>query len=500
MSRHARCYPEQLTENLQKNCIGVFPRALHLKTTILGEIQTMISDRATGVLRDIQTLFGVGAVGSLTDGQLLDRFLTRHGEAAEAAFEALIERHGPMVLRVCRAQLTDLHDIEDCFQATFLVFVRKAASIRKQGSLSSWLYGVAHKVAARARASASRRRLCEAGSSPILLRASNPIRKRKLCSTRKSAGFPPSTAPIVLCYLEGLSHDRAAEHLGWPVGTVRGRLARARDLLRNRLTRRGVAVSVGLGVMESVGPNASAARVVPPALVRTTVEAALRFAAGPTAAVLAAETLKAMSFRVVRIAASSVALGAAVLALVLLPAFGIFPSSGRKPAQQEANKIATKDVAAAQNPAEPTNHAVELLVLDGTTGKPVSDAEVEIIEAEDGFAEKDPVLTRGVTDQRGHCVLEVSGELPSSAAAVARKAGLVSAIYPLNPRTAREAHTFTLEPPATTTGGLVKDDSGKPIAGATVRNPGITREPHRQRFRPLRSQGDNRRSGALDVQ
>ena len=373
----------------------------------------MISDRATGVFRDIQTLFGVGAVGSLTDGQLLDRFLTRHGEAAEAAFEALINRHGPMVMRVCRAQLTDLHDIEDCFQATFLVFVRKAASIRKQGSLSSWLYGVAHKVAARARASAARRRSCERRVIADPAQGEQPDPETETLLHQEIGRLPAKyRAPIVLCYLEGLTHDRAAEHLGWPVGTVRGRLARARDLLRNRLTRRGVAVSVGLAVMESVGANASAARVLPPALVRTTVEAALRFAAGPTAAVLAAETLKAMSFRVVRIAGSSVALGAAVLALVLLPALGIFPSSGRKPAQQEASKVVPKDAAAAQNPADPTKHVVELLVLDGTIRKPVSDAEIEIIENEDGFAEQDPVLTRGVTDRQGRCILEVSGNLP----------------------------------------------------------------------------------------
>ncbi len=98
------------------------------------------------VLRDLRTLFHVGAVGNLTDGQLVERFLTRHGEAAEAAFEALIDRHGSMVLRVCRTQLGDPHDVEDSFQATFLVFVRKASSIRKRDSLASWFYGVAHKV------------------------------------------------------------------------------------------------------------------------------------------------------------------------------------------------------------------------------------------------------------------------------------------------------------------------------------------------------------------
>src|SRR4051794_4392675 len=111
----------------------------------------MMSERSGGVQRDIQTLFRAGAVGVLTDAQLLERFLTRHGEAGGAASGALVERHGPMVLRVCRGQLADCHDVQDAFQATFLVFVRKAASIRQQEALASWLYGVAYKVSARSR-------------------------------------------------------------------------------------------------------------------------------------------------------------------------------------------------------------------------------------------------------------------------------------------------------------------------------------------------------------
>ena len=98
-------------------------------------------------LRRVQTLFNIGAMGGLTDGQLLDRFTSGHDEAAELAFAALVERHGPMVLRVCQSVLRQRHDAEDAFQATFLILVRKAASIRKQNSVVSWLHGVAFRVA-----------------------------------------------------------------------------------------------------------------------------------------------------------------------------------------------------------------------------------------------------------------------------------------------------------------------------------------------------------------
>jgi DNA-directed RNA polymerase specialized sigma24 family protein len=117
-----------------------------------------VAIRRNAVLRDISRLFNVGKVADLTDGQLLERFATRGGEPAELAFAALLERHGPMVLRVCDAVLRDPHDVHDAFQATFLVLVRKAGSLRVQASLAPWLHGVAYRVAAHARSDAARRR------------------------------------------------------------------------------------------------------------------------------------------------------------------------------------------------------------------------------------------------------------------------------------------------------------------------------------------------------
>src|SRR5271170_3747474 len=113
------------------------------------------SDR---VHRQVHRLFNFGAVGTMSDAELLDRFVSRRDEAAEAAFEELVIRHGPMVLRVCRGVLHDAHDAEDTFQAVFLVLASRARSIRRSGSVASWLFGVAHRVATRARRSAARRR------------------------------------------------------------------------------------------------------------------------------------------------------------------------------------------------------------------------------------------------------------------------------------------------------------------------------------------------------
>ncbi|MEJ7638365.1 MAG: sigma-70 family RNA polymerase sigma factor [Singulisphaera sp.] len=122
------------------------------------EVKTCGQRRSGAVLRSIHTVFSVGTVGGLTDGQLLERFATRDGEAAELAFAALVERHGPMVLRVCRGVLRDGHDAEDAFQATFLILARKARSVWVRDSLGPWLHGVAYHVATTARSTASRRR------------------------------------------------------------------------------------------------------------------------------------------------------------------------------------------------------------------------------------------------------------------------------------------------------------------------------------------------------
>jgi RNA polymerase sigma factor (sigma-70 family) len=203
------------------------------------------------VLRQLSTLFNVGAIRELTDGQLLERFSTSRGEAAELAFEALVERHGPMVLRVCRAQLVDPHETQDAFQATFLILVQKARALWVRDSLGPWLHQVALRTASCARSAATRRRrherrVAEMGASfekqPERLSAD----VEKVLHDEINRLPECYRVPIVLCDLEGYTCEEAARRMGRPVGTVKSWRFRGRERLRRRLTRLGLAPSVGL--------------------------------------------------------------------------------------------------------------------------------------------------------------------------------------------------------------------------------------------------------------
>src|SRR5262249_55599242 len=214
------------------------------------------------------------------DTELLQRFL---GGREEAAFEALVERHGPMVLGVCRHLVPNAADADDAFQATFLVLVRRASSIRKPQLLGNWLYGVAHRVAARARVQAARRR--DRGRLEVEMMATDRSREASEWNPvlHEELNHLPEKyrAPMVLCYLQGKTNQEAAQLLSWPVGTVKGRLTRARELLKKRLTRRGVSLSSGV-LTAALQPSASSA-AVPAVLMDSTVRAAMLVAAGPVA-------------------------------------------------------------------------------------------------------------------------------------------------------------------------------------------------------------------------
>ena len=244
-----------------------------------GDTHGMAGGRHGAVLRQIEHLFGAGTATGMAEGDLLERFLARRDQAA---FEALVARHGPMVLGVCRRILADPHDIEDAFQATFLILVRKARAIRDRELLGPWLYGVARRVANRARADASRRRTRErSGAEEAAMEspgARDPDELRAVLDEELGRLPEKYRAPIVLCYLEGLTHDEAALRLSCPVGTVRSRMTRARETLRARLTRRGLATPTAV-----LGPALAAeatAAVVSPKLMEATTQAAMALAAG----------------------------------------------------------------------------------------------------------------------------------------------------------------------------------------------------------------------------
>jgi RNA polymerase sigma factor (sigma-70 family) len=273
-------------------------------------------------LKGLETLYHLGAVGNLTDGQLLEWFVTGRGagEAAEAGFAALVDRHGPMVLRVCRQILGDTHDAQDAFQATFLILVRKAGSVRKRDSVASWLHGIARRVALRAKFDRSRRREYERRSVEMSARTESQSAGEPECWPdlhEELARLPEKyREPLVLCYLEGLTTDEAARRLGCPQGTVLSRLSRGKERLRDRLTRRGLASPVGLMA------GGLSAEVVPAALSHSVVQSALRLAADraamsivPTAvAGLTQGVLRTMMLTKLGITAAAVTMGAALAA------------------------------------------------------------------------------------------------------------------------------------------------------------------------------------------
>jgi HlyD family secretion protein len=233
-------------------------------------------DRA--VERQLGALFNIGVVREATDGQLLERFVTGSGEAAELAFAALLERHGPMVFRVCRGVLHHEHDAQDAFQATFLVLVRKARRLWVQDSLGPWLHQAAYRAACGARSARFRRTAHERRAAELTTeRIAIEDRQDPESVFHEEIERLPARyrRVIVLCDLEGRTYEQVARHLRCPVGTIKSRLARGRDRLRGQLIRRGVAPAIGLlGAGSSAG---SAPAGLPVSLLGRTTQIAVWF-------------------------------------------------------------------------------------------------------------------------------------------------------------------------------------------------------------------------------
>jgi RNA polymerase sigma factor (sigma-70 family) len=236
----------------------------------------MTNQSSSPLLAFIRHLAASGTHAELTDGELLERFARQR---EETVFLTLVQRHGPMVLGICQGILHDDHDAEDIFQATFLVLVRKPASIGKPASLASWLHGVAYRLAMKARVAAARRRACEKEAAamprqepqdPLLWHDLRPVLHEEVDRLPERYRLP-----FVLCYLEGKTNQEAADLLGWPKGTVLSSLSRARQRLRGRLTRRGVAL--GAGVLALLRAQNMIQAAVPAALCENTLKAASLF-------------------------------------------------------------------------------------------------------------------------------------------------------------------------------------------------------------------------------
>jgi RNA polymerase sigma factor (sigma-70 family) len=279
----------------------------------------MSNNRVGSVVRTLRRLASRDGAG-LTDGQLLDCFIVQRDEAA---FEALVRRYGRMVLGVCRRVLGCPHDADDAFQATFLVLVRQAASVRRRESVGSWLYGVACRTALHLRRGKARRRFKETEAQTRRHRAplAGGLSAEVVALLDWELARVPDRyrSPVVLCDLLGKTKRQAAEQLRCPEGTVSSRLARGRALLARRLARHGPLLSaVPLGAYFTAGATAA-----PAALVSSTVKAATLIAAGPAVAAgliaprvaaLTEGALNAMAITKLKLAA------ALILALVCLGA------------------------------------------------------------------------------------------------------------------------------------------------------------------------------------
>jgi RNA polymerase sigma factor (sigma-70 family) len=282
----------------------------------------------------------------LADRHLLERFVTARDETA---FAALVRRHGPMVLGVCRRLLHDAHEAEDAFQATFLVLVHKARSMARPELLGPWLHGVAYRTAARARQAARRRaREREAAAMPNRDPAVEAMwgELRVLLDEELGRLAQKYRAPLVLHYLEGKSTEEVARQLGCPKGTVLSRLARGRDRLRDGLVRRGVALSVWALVTALAEKAAPAA--VPAVVAEGTIKAAMLTAAGQAAtgaipasvAALTEGVLRAMFLSKLKVAAAVVlALGMASAVSVVWALADRPAAAGKDGATKDEDKI-----------------------------------------------------------------------------------------------------------------------------------------------------------------
>ncbi len=299
--------------------------------------------------RYFRTLFDAGVTTGLTDGQLLERFATRRGEAAELAFATLVERHGPMVLRACRGIIREDHEAMDAFQATFLVLARRGGSLWVRDSLGPWLHRVACRAATRARAGAARRRALELRLAEREGGRTHDIDRDDLAAVlHEELDRLPDRyrVPIVLCDLEGRTCEEAARHLGCPIGTIGSRLVRGRERLRDRLRRRGLSPNAG-GLATSLRPvGPDALMMIPPALVDSTTAAVIRCVAaravtGGSAALLAQGVLSSMTIiRAMKFASAVLALGVTASGVTLLAQKG---TSGDEPGFQGDTKAAQRD-------------------------------------------------------------------------------------------------------------------------------------------------------------
>ncbi len=456
---------------------------------------------ATGALgmalQHLRDLFRTGTVVGLTDGQLLARYAAfKDGPA----FEALVARHGPMVVATCRAILKHDHDIEDAFQATFLVLARKAGSVRTGDALGGWLHRVAYRIAVQARGEVKRR--CRIESEIAVMEISDTTRPsidvdlRSIVHEEIERLPERERQPVVLCDLEGLTYEQAAVRLQWTVPVLCYRLAKARKRLRNRLTRCGVAPTALAVVMASTCEPATAA--VPASWVRTAVAAAT---GGPTSTAVAALThtmIRGMLMTQLKIASVAV-LAATALASAGVVAWGGGWQESPRPAPG-ARAVAAEPPAAAPEPPDVAKGSIVPETESGKTievrgrvvgpdGKPFAGAKVYSYRPNprgDDFFSAGPPRPDAISSADGRFQFSIAdpGLQSLQEQATWSQTTIVALVRGLGPAwasftTAEKARELTLK--------LVRDDvpidgriidlEGRPVPGATVRPIGLMASP-----------------------
>jgi RNA polymerase sigma factor (sigma-70 family) len=457
----------------------------------------MAGARLGVALRHIQRLYSDGSAAGATDTQLLAQFA---GRRDETAFAALMARHGPMVMTVCRGVLRDSLDAEDAFQATFIVLARKAGSTWAEGQLGGWLHRVAYRVAIRAKIDAARRRThehqaAEVAAMEISLRDSENEIQPAL--HEELARLPAKLRlPIVLCYLEGLTHAQAALQLRCGEATLRRRLAGARDRLRSRLLRRGFAPTASIAVL-SIAREAAA---VSPAVAEATLGAAVRVAVGEAIAAVAGTRMAVLStagLTTITECWKTTAYAALAVAALACAGAGI-AALGRKDAGG-STRVDTEPVAhpqagnprQAQSPPRDSSfqkHAIHGMVF-APDGKPLADATVFWVgrpamssslvampkEFKPGPEDRTKILAVATTDSKGRFELaaEFAGDrIPGRTVLVKAKGAGLSATSFFSD-TVREGAgdderlTFRLRKPVTIEGRLLTP-AGAPAKGVKV--------------------------------
>jgi RNA polymerase sigma factor (sigma-70 family) len=414
----------------------------------------MAQTQLAATLRHIHRLAGVADGPPPTDTQLLQRFLA---DRDEAAFAALVERHGRMVFGVCRQVLQQRQDAEDAFQATFLVLARSAASIRAGAALPSWLYGVANRIARNARRAGGRRRWHERRAATVAQAEPGldvAWRDLQAVLADEVSRLPEKfRAPFVLCCLDGRSKSEAAAQLGWKEGTVSWRLAEARKRLQQRLVRRGLTLSAALC---AGAVTAADAATVPPV-------AAFNFVLG---------TAVGVSARVLALAdgaTRTLIAGKAKLATAVLLAIGV-AGAGAQVHRGAAAPTAQAPPPAAERPAPAQPNAPEAVTVGGRVlgpgGQPVAGAEVLMTATDDNW--KTEIVGRATSGTDG------TFRLAAGQAAPAKRSRLIATAPGFGP----DAQNANVPAKGDITLRLVKDVpvegrvldlEGRPVAGVTVR-------------------------------